>query len=361
MSLYLRGRIWWSEFMVRGKRRQFSTRKRDYQEALEAERRIMAPFLLTEDARVMVEVAQKAASAMVSKGRAKISAKCSLFAAFDKYPRLRRDGLPKADSTLQNAFLAWRQFCLCMQDKGRLCLGDVTDEDAAGYMSSLAPRWRQVAYHVLKNVYEGNEVPHPFGRKPARIAGDVQHREALTSEQVRSLLDVAEARTHNTDGRSICAEYPLFLRFLLYTGLRLGDAATAEVSQVDYFAETLERVMAKTGRRVTIPLHPSLVAGLPRSGVYLFPEIRELYVRGKGAVTHQISKLMRLAGICGPKQAYCAHSLRTTFAEFCAERNVPIAVIQSWLGHTSQEVTRIYARVESMRAKREALAKLPEF
>ena len=42
-----------------------------------------------------------------------------------------------------------------------------------------------------------------------------------------------------------------------------------------------------------------------------------------------------------------------------AEAGVPLAVIQSWLGHTSPMVTRIYARVEDMRAKREAMSKFP--
>ena len=35
-------------------------------------------------------------------------------------------------------------------------------------------------------------------------------------------------------------------------------------------------------------------------------------------------------------------------------------VIQSWLGHSSPTVTRIYARIEDMRVKRLALEKFPE-
>jgi len=49
-----------------------------------------------------------------------------------------------------------------------------------------------------------------------------------------------------------------FVRFLLYTGLRLGDAATARTDQIDWQEKTLTRTMAKTSRPVTFPLHPDL-------------------------------------------------------------------------------------------------------
>ena len=77
------------------------------------------------------------------------------------------------------------------------------------------------------------------------------------------------------------------------------------------------------------------------------------------ALTRRIKRLFKMARITGEPQQYCAHCLRTTFASICAENNVPLAVIQSWLGHTSQEVTRIYARIEDMRAKKKALERFP--
>ena len=57
---------------------------------------------------------------------------------------------------------------------------------------------------------------------------------------------------------------------------------------------------------------------------------------------------------------YCAHCLRTTFASICAENQIPLPVIQSWIGHSSPTVTRIYARIEDIRVKRLALEKFPE-
>ena len=156
---------------------------------------------------------------------------------------------------------------------------------------------------------------------------------------------------------------------MLYTGLRLGDAATLTAGMVDVKGGWLERRMAKTGRAVRFPLHPALLAELaPRveaagEGGELFPDLAQIQRHGQGGLSKQIHRLMGAAGILDGAHApgeFCAHCLRTTFASMCAERGVPLGVIQSWLGHASQEVTRIYARVEDMRAKAAAIARLPD-
>jgi integrase len=179
-------------------------------------------------------------------------------------------------------------------------------------------------------------------------------------EQIQALLDNADRLAKQKHSAPDAAEFAVFIRFLLYTGLRMGDAATALVCQVDCDAGTIERLMAKTGRSVKFPLHPAILPLLPRDGVYLFPSIAVLYKGSDGhALTRRIKRLFESAGITGEPQQYCAHCLRTTFASICAENNVPLPVIQSWLGHTSQEVTRIYARIEDMRAKKKALERFP--
>ena len=91
----------------------------------------------------------------------------------------------------------------------------------------------------------------------------------------------------------------------------------------------------------------------------LFPSLAAKYLHAPGVLTVRFRRMFARAGIAGEPGQFCAHCLRTTFASICAEAGVPLAVIQSWLGHTSPMVTRIYARVEDMRLKRAALAKFP--
>lgn len=78
------------------------------------------------------------------------------------------------------------------------------------------------------------------------------------------------------------------------------------------------------------------------------------------SLTHWVRRVMRTAKIEGEPQQYCAHCLRTTFATICCEHGVPMAVIQSWLGHECQEVTRIYARFADDSLKRQAMAAFPD-
>lgn len=184
------------------------------------------------------------------------------------------------------------------------------------------------------------------------------HREPLTREQISALLGEADRLAGQKNSAADAPEFALFVRFMLYTGLRLSDAATARVAQVDFKEGTLERIMAKTSRAVKFPIHPFLLPRLPRDGVFLFPSIAEL-TKHSGTLTRRFSRLFGMANIKGRPGQYCAHALRTTFASICAERDIPLMVIQSWLGHTCPSVTRIYARIEDMRVKKAALAKFP--
>lgn len=239
-----------------------------------------------------------------------------------------------------------------------MTIEDVTPAIAKTFLASKKPRWRTVCYIYCKAMFKRiGLISNPFdGLRPA--ATRPVHREPLTMEQIQLLLAEADRLTKQKNSAPDAAEFAIFLRFLLYTGLRLGDAATAMVCQVDHDAGTIERMMAKTSRSVKFPLHPAILPLLPKDGIYLFPSMANLYSRGH-ALTRRIKRLFGMAKISGQPAQYCAHCLRTTFASICAENLVPLPVIQSWLGHTSQEVTRIYARIEDMRVKREALAKFP--
>ena len=361
MRLFKRGQTWWvSAYLPDGVRVRRSTGEQDYEAAKAAAMELLAPVSLR-DAAARMSATAAAVEAKLRRADDIDGSRVTLAEAWKRYPLAGRRGVPKSPKTVENARSAWSCFVRAMEERGHVHLGEVSAADAQGYLASLRPRWRQVSWQALTAVYSACKLPHPFGARPGR-ATEVQHREPLTLEQIHRLFEVADARIGRPERWGNAAEYALLLRFLLYTGLRLGDAVTVRVAQIDWQELTLERVMAKTGRRVVFPLHPALVPLLPREGEYVFPRLAMVYQKYLGTISQHIRVLFRDAGITDgdtPRQAYCAHCLRTTFASLCAQNGVPIAVIQSWLGHTSQEVTRIYARVEDLRAKREALGRFP--
>ena len=53
------------------------------------------------------------------------------------------------------------------------------------------------------------------------------------------------------------------------------------------------------------------------------------------------------------------HSFRVAFVTDCARVGVPLGLVQSWLGHSSPETTRIYERWDTSREGGRVVAALP--
>ncbi|NMA48113.1 MAG: site-specific integrase [Lentisphaerae bacterium] len=276
---------------------------------------------------------------------------------WDLHPHVNKSGRKLKQSSIDRAAQSWRVFVRFCANRGVTTVAEVTERVAADFLDTQTPRMRVLGYQYCRAMFERIGSQQPFTRKPP--APTPTHREPLTHEQISALLARADSLAAGKGACASAGEFATFTRFLLYTGLRMGDAATIRVAQVDYQAETIERTMAKTSRPVRFPLHPDIISRLPREGEYLFPAMAAQYLRDGHAITRRFARLFKSAGIVGEAHQYCAHALRTTFASICAEHDVPLAVIQSWLGHNCPSITRIYARIEDMRAKRAALAKFP--
>lgn len=356
MKLYLRGEIWWVSHWDGQRQVRMSTGCRDKKEA-EGKALLLAPVLTQSDDELRVATAAAIGAKLARDRKRKIAGLLRLDECWMRYPHGSARKRLK-ESTLEGAKQAWGCFVEFCRERGVLCVEDVGKGLAAGFLDSRRPRWRVVCYVYCRAMFERVALgENPFdGLRPE--APRAMHREPLTREQVGALLGEADRLAGQGNSARDAKEFAVFVRFLLYTGLRLGDAATLKTAQVDFGEGCIERLMAKTGRSVKFPLHPALEPLLPRQGEYVFPSMADLYMRGS-ALTRRIKRLFGMAEISGEPQQYCAHALRTTFASICAEAGVPLAVIQSWLGHGSSTVTRIYARVEDMRAKKAAMEKFP--
>lgn len=368
MKLYRRGGVWWVSHGTGAGRLRQSTGEADYQKAQDKAREICAPAMLRSQASRIEAAARQSASLRAAAAEAE-GRGVTWEEAWRRFPRCGRGGEERGKGTMDDYARRWRSFAGEMALRGFARPGDVPREAAREWLLSRGARARVYLHTVLGAVYRACGLEPPFGERPRRKAGAVVHRQPLTREQVRALLEACDAAAARRDAPRISPEYRPMLLTMLYTGLRLGDAATLTAGMVDVEGGWLERRMAKTGRAVRFPLHPALLAELaPRAeaageGGELFPDLAQIQRHGQGGLSKQIHRLMRAAGILDGAHApgeFCAHCLRTTFASMCAERGVPLGVIQSWLGHASQEVTRIYARVEDMRAKAAAIARLPD-
>ena len=358
MKLYLRGKVWYVTHWTGERQIKMSTGCADRAEAERKAIALLAPVMTQTDDEVRVATAAAICNKLAKDRKKTIAEQLLLTDCWEKYPH-RSTKKQLKPSTIESAKTAWNSFVEYCEGKNILTVEDVTKATVTQFLSSRKPRWQAVCYIYCRAMFSRIGITeNPFdGLRP--VAAAPTHREPLTREQISDLLQEADRLAGQRNSAADAAEFAAFIRFLLYTGLRLGDAATTRVDQIDFDAGTIERIMAKTGRAVRFPLHRVIIPLLPQTGEYIFPSMADLYSRGQ-ALTRRIKRLFNMAKISGEPQQYCAHCLRTTFASICAENDVPLAVIQSWLGHTSQTVTRIYARIEDMRVKKAALEKFPE-
>ena len=253
--------------------------------------------------------------------------------------------------------------------------------------------------------------------KEARITDNPWERIAKKSvtTHIRRELTVEEL-TRVCEG--LQGEMRILFALGIYTGLRLGDCATMGWGKIDLVRGLLTTNPHKTDKTfVRIPLHPTLAGMLSeipekkRRG-FVLPETAEIYGRNASVLTNRIQKHFRTCGIqTGGKPARLYkkhgtyrfelqerddkgrhivedtkltdleaaralfakrfgsskrdrvdvgfHSLRHTFVSLSANAGVPLAVVQSIVGHSNPVMTRHYFHA-SDDALKGAVAAIPD-
>lgn len=198
-----------------------------------------------------------------------------------------------------------------------------------------------------------------------------------------------------------------------FCGLRLGDAAGLQWSNVDMVKGIITLIPHKTARRsqkrITLPIHPALRAMLddiPRGKRHglLLPEMSARYELYDGALAKDVALLFNSVNIKTNANAQTAaekeaeakakeqakakagtdgneipkpkakdkggkktrasadcgfHSLRHTFVSLCAAGGVSQSVVQSLVGHGSPAMTQHYTHI-AIETAQKAVALLPD-
>lgn len=375
-TLILRGGKWYARWMYHGKQYQRTTGTGN---RAEAERRLAeftADFQRDGEAETLSRQTARLGGIREEQRRAEDARPALALAdAWDAYEGSMERGAV-SDFTLGvyrsrfGAFVEWmrRHFPAVAEVRA------VTDEHAAGFMREIAATksgktfndyraillqvWR-VLSHDKRARIEGN----PWqGIKPREK--DTFTRRELTVEELASVI------------ASVDGEMRVLFAIGIYTGLRLGDAVSLNWGAVDLalgFIDATPHKTRKHGTRVRIPIAPGLRSVLEetppksRRGPVL-PELLAEYARDDSWLARRIGRVFRdcgietqaeVAGTARKRVAVGFHSLRHTFVSLCANGGVPLAVVQSIVGHTNAAMTRHYFHV-SDDALRGASAALPD-
>lgn len=199
-------------------------------------------------------------------------------------------------------------------------------------------------------------------------ARDGYTRRELSLDEVRRLLVASESY-----GR----EWRMLFSIAIYTGMRLGDCCCLTWDAVNLASSIIQIVPRKTrrylsGRPVTIPLHPELSALLnemppeSRSG-FVMRSIAHDFTTRRWNVSRKLDRIFERANIATsvmlegrsrrtPSATF--HSLRHTFVSIAVNAGIPLATVQSIVGHTSTAMTRHYYHPSEV-ALRQAVNVIP--
>jgi len=198
-----------------------------------------------------------------------------------------------------------------------------------GFLSSL------FNWHAARD----DDFTNPIIRGMRRSNGNARHR-ILTDEEIRKVWQACDG------------PYGRYIRFLLLTAVRRGEAAKAQWSEVvdDVWTVPAERMKGKVDH--VVPLSEAAKAAMrPEAGKFVFTTSD---VRGITNFAVYKAQLDKASGVSG----WRIHDLRRTARSLLSRAGVPSDIAERCLAHLPGGVRGIYDRYEYFAEKREALEKL---
>ena len=312
---------------------------RDRQSGLDQYRR----FLVSEVARID-KVTAEAPVEKILIGEA--------WTVFMKSPRR-----PRASSaTLEHYLSAWTQFAAGLYSV--VCVSEITEDHATARMALLestgvsqgtAEKHLIYLKAILSCVLPAGSA-NPFDGAVARGDAVSHSYRPFSMDQLRSVIRAAD----DHKDREV---YGLAL-VLAYTGLRLVDAATLRIEEIDFERNVIERIPEKTkryGYEATIGIHPALRFELGqfivgRSTGFVF---EKMAARSRESRSGVIKSLLKVSGVQilkerGSGRSQCVYgssSFRHTIEDRLRRAGVHQVVINRILCHQDKAMAGVYSTV----------------
>lgn len=370
--LIQRGKVYYAMWTVAGKKFTRTTGKRDRREAETELRRIMEPFAAGDEITTLQNIAARieGRSAELTRLEDERNPPIAIATAWNAYMGApgRPDSGPATLAHYGGHFGAFSKWLKETHSEVH-ALRDVTPALAGEYATHLTRdrmlsggslnkhvRFLELLFRVLKGPARLTVNPWEGIQRKRAVA---ESRRELTTEELRAVCSTATG------------EMRLLFAIGIYTGLRLGDAATLRWAEVDLRRRIILRIPNKVARRnrrpVMIPIHQALAAMLTEahSGELtedVLPETARLSrerptILSNRIQTHFIScgirTVKRDTGKGTKKRAVVEvgfHSLRHTFVSLCRESNAPLSVVEAIVGHSNPAMTRHYTHVSELAA-----------
>ncbi len=201
-------------------------------------------------------------------------------------------------------------------------------------------------------------------RKEREEQEHLVRRVSFSREQEVKLLEALDDDSRKVKNKP---EIKVIYHLGMFTGQRLKDCVLLRWDKVDLNRKRIWVKQFKTGKEVTIPMAPKLFEVLMEAEEwkvdhYACPNVAKRYNIlnsegknvGNNLVNIDVLRVIKWIGlkpsveVPGRKKkvtVYGFHSLRHSFASYCAEAGVPKAVVLSILGTNSEIVDKHYTHI----------------
>ena len=374
--------VYYFRYQVNGARKAISLKTRNKQEAVkEAEKHV--PLLQATSSEVI------AAHVQYARNLATPEKNLLLSQAWDEYEKSPDRATPATVSEALAYKSTFLEFVAWVNDPA-VTLRDITGPMAMRYADSMRElniavsthnrklkRIRKV-FNVLKE-YRGEENPFNSAvlyRKEREEREQDVHRLSFTREQEEQLREVLDDDRFKVMNK---LEVKVVYYLGMYTGQRMKDCVLLRWSKINLEMRRIWVKQFKTGKEVTIPIAPPLLEVLQvalawkkSDADYVCPNVAVRYNKtnavgknvGNNLVNIDMLRVIKWIGlepsVTVPGRdkkvtVYGFHSLRHSFASYCAAAGVPQATVVSILGADSEVITRYYTHVGDD-AQRQAIA-----
>lgn len=259
--------------------------------------------------------------------------------------RYRRNCKP---NTLRQIATSLSQFLSFYQDIGRQHIEQMTRDDIEAFVEQLQDRGLQpcsvltrlrCVYAFVRFLIEQKALRYELLERRIRIKLPERLPRAIDPDDLKQLLSVVDKVRDRA-----------MILLLLRTGMRIGELLHTKVHDLDLNNQRILIYQAdKTGvGRVAYYSEDAQEALLSWLQVRNTFKENLFYGRGHGSLSYEAArnlfiKYLEKAGLA--YSGYTLHCLRHTFATELLNARMPLECLRVLLGHTSLEVTRIYARL----------------
>ncbi len=259
-------------------------------------------------------------------------------------------------NTLRHNAISLRQFLSFYQDSGRQHIEQMTREDIEAFTEKLQDRGLKpntvntrlrTVYAFIRFLVEGKVLEYELLERRIKIKLPDRLPRAIDPEDLKQLLSSID----NVRDRAL-------IILLLRTGMRIGELLQTKVHDVDLNNHRIliyEAEKTGVGRVVyySIDGKEAILSWLKVRNTF---KEHLFYGRGQNPLCYEaaraiFNKYLDKAGLL--YNGYTLHCLRHTFATDLLNARIPLECLRVLLGHTSLEVTRIYARLSDKTREQE--------